>query len=119
MRISDLNVGDTILAKKVRRVSGDFYSDNYIATVVEKGRKYIYFQVHGVKIKREKNDLLPSGLVDHYVHDYYLFKDESQFAEYQKAREARSKLSQYFSTINAVGKLSDQQVEQISRIIGL
>ncbi|MFM6158050.1 MAG: hypothetical protein ACKPE3_34495 [Sphaerospermopsis kisseleviana] len=119
MKISDLNVGDTILAKKVR-VSGDFYPDNYIATIVEKGRKYIYFQVHGIKIKREKNDVLPSGLVDHYVHDYYLFKDESQFAEYQKAKEARNKLREYFfSTINAVGKLSDQQVEQINRIIRL
>lgn len=118
MKISNLNVGDTILAKKAK-VTGDFYTENYTATVVEKGRKYIYFQVHGVKIQREKNDVLPSGLVDHYVHDYYLFKDESQFAEYQKAKEARNKLWHYFSTINAVGKLSDDQVEQINRIIGL
>lgn len=118
MRISNLNVGDTVLAKKVR-VTGDFYPENYTATVVEKGRKYIYLQVHGVKIQREKNDVLPSGLVDHYAHDYFLFKDENQFAKYQKAKEARNKLSQYFSTINAVGRLSDDQVEQISRIIGL
>ncbi|MFM7369241.1 MAG: hypothetical protein ACKO2Z_15925, partial [Sphaerospermopsis kisseleviana] len=68
----------------------------------------------------EKNDVLPSGLVDHYVHDYFLCKDEGQFAEYLKVRGERSKLREYFfSTINAVGKLSDQQVEQINRIIGL
>lgn len=118
MILKDLDVGDVILAKKVNSARF-FLPENYDAVVVEKGRKYIYFEVQHRRIKRELTDSLPSGLNDHHTSDCFLFSDEGQLAEYLLAFKARNKLSRFFSSSGSVNRLSDEQIEQINKIIGI
>ena len=118
MQLKDLKIGDVILAKEVNNV-GISSPKSYEAAVVEKGRKYIYFQVNDRRIQRELSDSLPSGIAGHYTSDYFLFKDETQFAEYLLLKEARNKLARFLEGYGAVSKLSDKQVEEISKIIGI
>ena len=118
MQLKNLKIGDVILAKKVNSV-GIIVDFSFEAAVVEKGRKYIYFEVNNRKIQREVSDSLPSGIVGHYTSDYFLFKDEIQFEEYLLLKEARSKLSKFLCSNGSVNSLSDDQVAQISKIIGI
>lgn len=118
MRLKDLKIGDLILAKLVNN-AGSFGKKDYEAVVVEKGRKYIYFEVNNRRIQRELSGSLPSNVVGHHTSDYYLFKDENQFAEYLLAKEARKKLARFLDGAGSVNRLSNDQVEQISKIIGI
>jgi hypothetical protein len=120
MKLKELNIGDVILAKAIN-ANGKYLPKNYDAVVVEKGRQYVYLEVLGRKIRRKLSGSLPSGIPveSHYSCDYVLFKDEDHFTEYLLAKEARTKLAKFFNYDSGAYKLSDEQVEQISKIIGI
>jgi len=118
MQLKNLQVGDIILGKQTNNV-GNFSTKDYKAVVIEKGKKYIYFEVNSCKIKRNISDTLPSDIIGHHTSDYFLFKDEEQYSDYILAKETKKKLTTFFSDISFVNKLTNEQIQAIAKIIGI
>lgn len=116
-KLKQLQIGDSLYARHLKFSDDKFTDKIFTALVTSVGRKYITFDIAHTTYKCEVSEELPYIKAGNY--DYCLFESEEQFNSYLEALEQRRNLARFFTHDNKLRTLTDDQVREINKIIGI